>query len=282
MRLHVQIDRKQFQSEDSRQHVLSNVDFTVPEGSITCLYGPSGCGKSTCLRIIAGLDDQYEGEVRLDGQQITSPTQRIGMVVQSHVAYDWLTVMGNITFGLRYSQAGRSNSLLQRLFGGVNSELAQQESRRLAELVGLSEADLWKQPDRISGGMKQRMAFGRSLLLRPSVLLLDEPFSSLDYESRQALQEVVLRARHELGTAFVCVSHDPEEVLYLADEVIVLGGLPATVTHRFHTNQPAHRSNEYRYTESFQNAKKELRSWLNRSNGDDRDDSAKPNSVKTL
>jgi NitT/TauT family transport system ATP-binding protein len=139
------------------------------------------------------------------------------------------------------------------------------EAERLAKIVGLSQSDLAKYPEEISGGMKQRMAFARALLPNPQVLLLDEPFSSLDFESRQSLQDVVLRVRDELGTAFVCVSHDPEEVLYLADEVFVLSGTPATIVHRARPKLPYHGTGEKRYTQEFQLAKKELQSWLNHS-----------------
>lgn len=265
-RLSIDVQLKSFAAKRGDQQVLRNVSLSVPEGGITCLYGPSGCGKSTLLRIIAGLDDDYAGDIVLDGDRITKPTQNIGMVVQSHVDYDWLTVQGNLTFGLRYTQNRRKNSFLPRILGKVDSRTAESEALRLADLVGLLREDLSKHPDQLSGGMKQRMAFGRALLLSPRLLLLDEPFSSLDFESRQALQDVVLRVRQEFGTSFVCVSHDPEEVLYLADEVVVLGNAPATVVHRFSPKLPFHGESEARYTEQFQKAKKELRSWLNGNN----------------
>jgi sulfonate transport system ATP-binding protein len=130
-------------------------------------------------------------------------------------------------------------------------------------MVGLSEADLRKRPSDISGGMRQRMAFGRALLTSPHVLLLDEPFSSLDFESRQSLQDTVLRVREELGTSFLCVSHDPEEILFLCNEVLILRGQPATVIHRFTPSVPHYGREEARYTQDFQNAKRELQQWLN-------------------
>lgn len=265
-RLSVDVQDKHFPGRAGDQHVLRDLKLSIPEGGIKCLYGPSGCGKSTLLRIIAGLDDEYVGSVTLEGDSIRRPTQQIGMVVQTHVDYDWLTVQGNLTFGLRYTKEARTSGLLSRLFGRIDKRKAEEEALRLAELVGLLRKDLSKHPDQLSGGMKQRMAFGRALLLRPQVLLLDEPFSSLDFESRQALQDVVLRVRDEFGTSFVCVSHDPEEVLYLADEVVVLGGSPATIVHSFRPNLPLHGETEARYTEQFQQAKKELRSWLDGHN----------------
>jgi len=214
------------------QHVLEDIAFTVEPAEIISLYGPSGIGKTTLLRIIAGLDTDYEGEMRLDGAPIRRPTPRIGMVVQSDVSFGWLTVRENITFGMRYRNSRGRTSLFTRLTGRVARGDASYEADRLAELVGLAPSDLPKYPAALSGGMKQRMAFARALLPRPDVLLLDEPFSALDYESRRSLQEVVLRAREALRTSFVCVSHDPEETVHLADTVLFIGGSPATVTER--------------------------------------------------
>ena len=263
MDLHIELREKCFTSKGRSTEVLSDVSLDVPAGAIAAVYGPSGCGKTTALRIVAGLDTDYVGQVRLNGYEIVKPTKDIGMVVQTQVTYDWLTVADNLTFGLRYTGNGQPRNWLRRWMGRVDRNLATAEAERLADLVGLSRDDLSKHPDQLSGGMKQRMAFGRALLLRPKVLLLDEPFSSLDFESRQALQDVVLRVRKELGTSFVCVSHEPEEVLYLADEVLVLSRPPATVIHRFSPSLPLRETNEARYTEEFQAAKKELRSWLN-------------------
>ena len=263
MELRISIADKSYVRNGGSVKVLAEIAFTVPASTITCLYGPSGCGKSTLLRIIAGLDYSYSGEVILDGRRITRPTRDIGLTVQTLVSYEWLTVAQNITFGLRYAEAIHRGSGLGRLFGRTDRGLAQAEARRLADIVGLTPADLDKYPEEISGGMKQRMAFARALLPGPKVLLLDEPFSSLDFESRQILQDVVLRAREELGTSFVCVSHDPEEVLYLADEVLVLTRSPATIVHKFFPSLPLPGSEERRYTPEFQQAKKDLHSWLN-------------------
>lgn len=267
MTLSVQIRKKHFESRGNTTRVLANVEFDVPESSITCVYGPSGCGKSTALKIIAGLDRDFEGEVVLDGHPVQKPTQSIGMVVQTQVTYDWLTVGENMTFGLRYSSESRLRGLFGRLLGGVDPDIGKSEAVRLAKLVGLAESDLAKYPTEISGGMKQRMAFGRALVLRPRVLLLDEPFSSLDYESRQALQDAVLRARDQAGVSFVCVSHDPEEVLYLAQQVVILGNQPATVVEIKHPKLALYGNSEMRYTLDFQLAKRELQEKLYETNG---------------
>lgn len=265
MTLNVLVSNKSFSKNQNATQIISEVDFVVPESSIVCLYGPSGCGKSTLLRIIAGLDAEYQGTVELDGVEVKRPTKRIGLTVQTHVSYDWLTVAGNITFGLKYATHREKEGRFTRLLGNIPRDHAAEEARRLAAIVGLSCDDLEKYPEEISGGMKQRMAFARALLTSPKVLLLDEPFSSLDFESRQSMQEVVLRVRQQLGTAFVCVSHDPEEVLYLADEVLIMSGRPARIVHRWSPDLPHKQSTEKRYSPEFQQAKKYLQGWLNGS-----------------
>jgi ABC-type nitrate/sulfonate/bicarbonate transport system ATPase subunit len=261
--LRVCVKNKAYGGAGQSVPVLRDLEFEARPGSVTCLYGSSGCGKSTLLRILSGLDEDYEGEVLLDGVQVTKPTREIGLTVQQAASFDWLTVAENISFALRYDRT-LAGSWIRRLFGLTDRQRARAEAERMAELVGLAPVDLDKYPEQVSGGMKQRMAFGRALLPNPKVLLLDEPFSSLDYESRRSLQDVVLRARRIFNIAFVCVSHDPEEVLYLADEVIVLGGTPATVVHRFAPALPAHGAADSLYTPEFQQAKKELRGWLTR------------------
>jgi ABC-type nitrate/sulfonate/bicarbonate transport system ATPase subunit len=232
------------------QQVLTEVELDVDPGQIVCFYGPSGCGKSTLLRLLAGLDTAFDGRIEIEGRRLERPTRRIGMVVQAPLCLDWLTVAGNIRFARRF-EAGRQE----------NGQSAA-DVLALAALVGLDKADLEKYPEQLSGGMKQRMAFARALFPRPCALLLDEPFSALDFESRQALQQVVLRTRDVYGTAFVCVSHDPEEVLFLADEILVFGGQPARIVRRVVPPWGRCREAGLRYTPEFQAAKLELQGLL--------------------
>lgn len=232
MHLDVRIQEKSFQSSEGPRVILRDFAFTVEPGSVVCLYGPSGCGKSTLLRCIAGLDTEFDGEITLDGASIDGPSRLVGMTVQTDVSYGWLSVEENIAFGLRY-MLRKARSPLQRLLGRLDPVQVRSEALRLAAIVGLSERELSQYPHELSGGMKQRMAFARALLPGPRVLLLDEPFSALEYESRHALQDVVLRVREELGTSFICVSHDPEEVVYLGDEVLVMTPKPSTIAARW-------------------------------------------------
>ncbi len=249
--LKTKIRRKSFASRSGAREVLGEVELTVPPATIVCLYGPSGCGKSTLLRILAGLDCDYEGEVFLNGREVKGPSRAVGMVVQMPLAFEWLSVRRNLEFGDRFASAVSPASGEQRA-----------TTEEMADLVGLSAHDLEQYPSQLSGGMKQRMAFARALLPHPEVLLLDEPFSALDFESRQALQEIVLTTRERYGTSFVCVSHDPEEVLYLADKIVVLSARPSRAITQFIPDLPAERTPRTRYTRCFQQAKRDLRGWL--------------------
>lgn len=247
MMLNVAIQEKVFAARGTTNVVLRNLAFSVDDAQIVAIYGPSGCGKTTLLRIIAGLDNDYTGHVQLGNTRVDSATPAIGLVSQRPVAYEWLRVRDNIAFGTRYMR------------NGARPSQPAKEAEKLGALVGLTGTDLEKYPGEISGGMSQRMAFARALLAQPTVLLLDEPFSSLDFDSRNDLQDAVLRARSQLGTSFILVSHDPEEVLYLADTVIVLQGGPAEVARQFAPTLPGAGTPEMRYTTEFQHAKRDLR-----------------------
>lgn len=260
MSLEVQLNSKVFRGSEGDRDVLRDISFSLQSGRILCLYGPSGCGKSTLLRVIAGLDADFYGALSLNGQPITGPSRRVGMTVQGDVSYAWLTVEQNIAFGLRYSRDLPSRGILSRLLGRLDASDFRDEVRRLADIVGLSESELSQYPYQLSGGMKQRMAFARALLPGPQVLLLDEPFSALEYESRHALQDVTLKVRDELGTSFVCVSHDPEEIVYLADEIAVMSPKPSTMAMRWMPEWPE--SGKDRYMPQFLAKTKKLRESL--------------------
>jgi NitT/TauT family transport system ATP-binding protein len=258
--LHVDIQRKIYHNGQAvlQSQILGDLAFDLRDGEIRCLFGASGCGKSTMLRLIAGVDSVYEGEVMLDRKPVTGPTRTIGMVMQGDASFPWLTVAENITFAMRYN--GSSRSLAARALGITDRREAREKARELAALVQLPIESLDRYPGEISGGMKQRMLFARALLSNPRVLLLDEPFSSLDYESRQKLQNVVIDVRDRLGIAYICVSHDPDETLFIADEILLLSGKPARIVQR---RSPGFRGDRAKqFTVEFQQAKQELHGWL--------------------
>jgi sulfonate transport system ATP-binding protein len=180
--------------------VLRDVHLRVAPREIVAILGPSGCGKSTLLRIAAGLDRAYEGQVALGGAA--------SVVFQEPRLMPWLTVADNVAFPLGHKRGG-------------DPRVA-----RLLEEVGLAEA-AGKYPKGLSGGMAQRAALARGFVTEPQLILLDEPFSAVDAFTRARLQDLLLRVAAHHGTAVLLVTHDIDEALYLADRVLVLGGLQA-------------------------------------------------------
>ncbi|HKP14962.1 MAG TPA: ABC transporter ATP-binding protein [Gemmatimonadaceae bacterium] len=195
-------------------HALAPIDLTVARGSFTSVVGRSGCGKSTLLRLVAGLETPSGGEVAIDGAAVSGPAASVRYVFQNYgeSLLPWLTVGQNVRFGLRHAY--------RRTRGSKAEQHAEVE--RLLDEVGLSgTADRY--PYELSGGMQQRVAIARALASRPSILLLDEPFSAVDALSRATLQDLVLRVWREHELTVVFVTHDIDEALYLSDRVVVLG-----------------------------------------------------------
>lgn len=192
------------------QRVIDHVAFEVKAGEVVSLVGPSGCGKSTLLRIIAGLDTQYAGQVRIHGDAPQLHSRHVGFVFQEPRLLPWLTVAENVGFEL-----GRAGAKHPRVL-----EL-------LAE-VGLAEcANAY--PKQLSGGMAQRAAIARGLFTQPSLLLLDEPFSAVDAFTRMRLQDLLLSIAAHHGTTLLLVTHDVKESVYLSDRVVVLGARPGRI-----------------------------------------------------
>ena len=189
--------------------VLDDVGLTLPGGEVTCLLGPSGCGKSTLLRIAAGVERQDRGTVRIGGRVVSDATRHvppegrsIGLMFQDFALFPHLTVAGNVGFGLGgRDRAGRTELLLAR--------------------VGLARhAD--KYPHQLSGGEQQRVALARALAPRPPILLMDEPFSSLDNRLRDGIRDQTLDILKEEGTAVLLVTHEPEEAMRMADRIVLM------------------------------------------------------------
>jgi sulfate/thiosulfate transport system ATP-binding protein len=189
---------------------LDDVSIEVESGSLTALLGPSGSGKSTLLRIIAGLEQPDTGRVQIDERDVTTvPPQRrgIGFVFQHYAAFKHMSVRDNVAFGLR-----------------IRKEPKAAVSRRVDELLEIVGLTGWAQryPGQLSGGQRQRMALARALAVRPSVLLLDEPFGALDANVRAELREWLRRLHDEVHVTTVLVTHDQEEAMSIADRLVVL------------------------------------------------------------
>jgi iron(III) transport system ATP-binding protein len=192
------------------QPTFSGIDLTLAPGTVCCLLGPSGCGKTTVLRCIGGFERVSEGEVRIDGQVVGSPTahtppehRRIGMVFQDYALFPHLTVLRNVGFGVADKRAANDRAM------------------ELLHTVGLASA-AERYPHELSGGQQQRVALARALAPRPRLLLLDEPFSNLDVELREQLAGEVRAILKAAGTTAVFVTHDQNEAFAMADEIAVL------------------------------------------------------------
>ncbi len=193
---------------------VADINLTVPSGSFTALIGPSGCGKTTLLEMAAALVLPSEGQVLLGGKPVTQPGPETAIVFQHHNLFEWMTVHDNVAFGLRTQGIKRAE---RRLRAG-----------KLLADVGLIE-HAHKLPRELSGGMRQRVAIARALVLNPQVLLLDEPFSSLDYQTRRVMQRYLLALWHHAQATIVMVTHDLDEALMLADQVVLFSGSPGRI-----------------------------------------------------
>lgn len=199
---------------DNSGWVLRNVDLRIEQGEFVCIVGASGVGKTTLLRIIGALEQASEGEVCLNGRPHNRPSQAVGYVFQEGALLPWRTALQNVTFGLQ-------------LRGKPSAErtLMAQETLKLVGLSGYEES----YPYELSGGMRQRVGIARALAIQPDILLMDEPFNSLDVTLRKQLQQETLRIWQRLRPAVFFVTHDLREAVAMSTRVIVLDGRPAAV-----------------------------------------------------
>ena len=177
--------------------------------------GPSGCGKTTLMRMVGGLDEPSSGAILLDGAKIVGPDRRRGMVFQSYSSFPWLTVEDNIAFGMRYRKDLGAAEKAERV-------------RRYLDLFGLADF-AGAYPNRISGGMRQRVAIARTLAAGSDVLLMDEPFGALDALTRERLQVELRQIQIREAKTIIFVTHDVEEAVFLADRIILFSRRPAAV-----------------------------------------------------
>jgi NitT/TauT family transport system ATP-binding protein len=213
---------------------IRDINFFVEDlpnkGEFICVLGPSGCGKSTILRLIAGLSPQHPpttGDVLVQGRPVTAPGADRGMVFQDYTSFDHRSVLENITFGLECQRVGRS----QR----------EKLGRDWIEHVGLNvTTDAEKYPHELSGGMRQRVAIARTLILRPRIILMDEPFGALDPQTRMDMQDLLVSLWREAEATVFFVTHSIEEAVFLGDRVYVMGGAPGTILQELEV-EPADR-----------------------------------------
>ena len=222
------VSRTFYSPSGERIEAIKDVTFDVEDafsaagrdiGEFRVLLGPSGCGKSTLLRMIAGLDKPTSGEVLVNGVPVTGPGKDRGMVFQKYTSFPWLTVAENVAYGMKIN--------------GVPEAQRKETTDHLLKSVGLTEfANVY--PETLSGGMQQRVAIARTLALRPSVILMDEPFGALDAQTRSDMQQLLLQIWDETACTILFVTHDVEEAVYLADRIFIMSSHPGTLVEDVH------------------------------------------------
>jgi len=197
--------------EFDHKPALDGVDLEIQSASLTALIGPTGCGKTTLLELLAGLQTPTEGVITIDGEDVSGPRRDSILIFQHHNLFDWLTVRDNVAFGLRNR--------------GLPRREARRQSNEQLERVGLAAfAD--RVPGELSGGMRQRVALARALVLAPRLLLMDEPFGSLDHQTRRIMQRYLLSTWRQSKATIVLVTHDLDEALRLADRIVMFSAGP--------------------------------------------------------
>jgi NitT/TauT family transport system ATP-binding protein len=204
---------------------IADVSFTVAAGEFVCVVGPSGCGKTTLLKCMSGLLEPSTGRVALKGRQVTGPPPEMALVFQeySRSLLPWMSVRGNVTLPLRHKKLGK----------GETARLVEEA----VEAVGLTRF-IDRYPWELSGGMQQRVAIARALAYQPEILLMDEPFASVDAQTRGDLEDLVLRVREQYGVTILFVTHDIDESVYLADRIVVLTPSPTEVREEIGVDLP--------------------------------------------
>ncbi|MDH7795471.1 MULTISPECIES: ABC transporter ATP-binding protein [unclassified Beijerinckia] len=237
---------KQYQVDGRDLPVLRQIDIDLRRGEFLSIVGASGCGKSTLLRLIVGLDDQFDGDILIDGQAIQGPGGERSIVFQDHRLFPWLTIADNVALGLDSFD--------------IAAKERDQRVAELLELVGLSNF-AGAYPHQLSGGMAQRAAIARALVSDPEILLMDEPFGALDSLTRSYLQEELLRIWAARKVTAIVVTHDVEEALFLSDTVIVMEPRPGRIQNLIHVDLPRPRD---RASPAFSALKTKILSTLRR------------------
>lgn len=207
---------KHYGQGDSKVDAIRDITFDVTSGEFLCVVGPSGCGKTSLLKCLSGLLEPSSGEARLQGVAISRPAPNLALVFQdySRSLLPWMSVGKNVALPLEAKRLARSE----------RASLVRSSLRA----VGLHDA-ADRYPWQLSGGMQQRVAIARAIAYRPEILLMDEPFASVDAQTRTELEDLVLQVWRESGITVVFVTHDIDEAVYLADRIVVLTGAPTTV-----------------------------------------------------
>ena len=209
---------KSFAQKSQRVQVLHDVNFSIEEGEFICVIGPSGCGKSTLISLIAGLEFPDTGEIFVDSKKVEGPSSDRLVVFQEAALFPWLTVLDNVEFGLKIK--------------GVSEKERKERAFEAIKMVHLGRF-VNAHPHQLSGGMRQRTAIARALVLDPKILLMDEPFAALDAQTRQMLQGELQEIWRKTKKTVLFVTHNVREATFLADRVLELAARPATVKKEY-------------------------------------------------
>jgi len=227
---------KTYLSREGDVRALRDISLQVLAGEFVSLVGPSGCGKTTLLRILGGLLETDSGVVRIDGQILTQPRREIGFIFQNPTLMPWRTVLKNVTLPLEVR--------------GINADANNKRAMELLGLVGLLGFEN-SYPHELSGGMQQRVAIARALVYEPSILLMDEPFGSLDAITRNQMNLELLRIWRATGKTILMVTHTIQEAIFLADRVLIMSARPGHIRAAVPIALPRPRSTDVFYNEEF-------------------------------
>jgi NitT/TauT family transport system ATP-binding protein len=224
------IFRKQVDGHVQETRALDNVSFQIPDGAFVSIIGPSGCGKTTLLRILDGLTPCDGGEVLIDGKPVTGPGPDRGVVFQSYALLPWRDVLSNIEFGLELQ--------------GVPRAERRAVAERYVRVVGLAGFER-HYPEELSGGMQQRTGLARALSVNPQILLMDEPFASVDAQTHLVLQRDLLRIWEQEGMTVLFITHAMDEAVFLSDRVVVMSPHPGQIVQILDIDLPRPRGEEF-------------------------------------
>ena len=236
--------------------VLDGLEVAVPEGTFCAVVGPSGCGKSTLTRLVAGLMKPDEGEVWLHGERVRGPRKTVGMAFQNPVLLEWRTILENVILPLEIVAPTMSRA--ERV----------ERAMELLEMVGLKGFEN-KRPSELSGGMRQRASLCRSIVHKPEVLIMDEPFGALDAFTREDLWQTMRELRAAEPFTAVLITHDLRESVFLGDQVIVLSGRPARTQYVMNVDLPADRTLDVLYEKPVADMLSVLRQQIKIAQGRD-------------
>jgi NitT/TauT family transport system ATP-binding protein len=208
--------RKSYGSGETAHLAIADVSFSVDQGEFLCIVGPSGCGKTTLLRCLSGLMPPTSGSVEVQGRVVRQPPAEMALVFQEYnrSLFPWMSVRGNVEFPLK-----------KKLRSKAERQAAADDALSAVGLSGAAD----KYPWQLSGGMQQRVAIARAISYRPEILLMDEPFASVDAQTRIELEDLILKVRDSFGMTVLFVTHDIDEAVYLADRVVILSRSPTRV-----------------------------------------------------